>query len=380
MILGFALRSVEGWAAPEVERIYMRARTLCDQLGTPPQLFPAMWGLTLYHAIRGDLRIFLPLAEQLLARATEIGSTTFLVGAHQMLGSVHEFLGNTVTSNEHYDEALRIYEPSQSLLFTHTYGLDPGIISLSLSPRPLWFLGHADKALARVEETVALTRRLRHPVGMVFAICLASNIRLLRGEAEASRAHADAEIALCREYGLAQELEWGRSFRGLALAHLGQVDEGIAELQDSLLTQRRISAGLLRGMFLTLLAEALSLAGRTDEGLAAVDEAIEHGERTLEQFYDAESWRVRGDLHRLAGHEEAADMAYRTALARAAAQGARAIELRAAMGLARLMAPRGGAAEARAVVSSVYDRFTEGFDTGDLVAARALVAGLSEAT
>ena len=74
----------------------------------------------------------------------------FLVGAHQMLGSVHEFLGNTVTSNAHYDEALGIYEPQKSPVYTHTYGLDPGIISLSLSPRPLWFLGYADRALARV--------------------------------------------------------------------------------------------------------------------------------------------------------------------------------------------------------------------------------------
>ena len=376
MILGFALRSVEGWAAPEVEGIYTRARELCDRLGTPPQLFPAMWGLTLYHAIRGDLRVFLPLAEQLLSRATEIGSPVFLVGAHQMLGSVHEFLGHTVTSNTHYDEALRIYDPEKSPHFTHTYGLDPGIISLSLSPRPLWFLGYPDRALERIAEAVALTKRLRQPVGMVFAICLASNIRLLRREAEASRAHAEEQIALCREYGLAQEIEWGRCYHGLALAHLGRVDEGIAELEDSLETQQRIKAGLLRGMFLTLLAEALSLAGRIDDGLRAVDEALEHGERTLEHFYDAESWRVRGDLHRIAAQDAAAETAYRTSIATAAEQRALSIELRAAMGLARLLVTRGAAAEALPCVSSVYERFTEGFESGDLVAARTLVAGL----
>jgi adenylate cyclase len=380
MILGFALRSVEGWAAPEVERIYVRARTLCDQLGAPPQLFPAMWGLTLYHAIRGDLRVFLPLAEQLLARATEAASPVFLVGAHQMLGSVNEFLGNTVTSNRHYDEALALYDAEQTPLFTHTFGLDPGMISLSLSPRPLWFLGFPDRAIARVEDTVALAREHRQPVSMVFAICLASNIRLLRGEGEASRAHADEEIALCREYGLAQEMEWGRSFRGLALAHLGRVDEGIAELQDSLETQRRISAGLLRGMFLTYLAEALALAGRSRDGLVATDEAFDHGERTLEHFYDAETWRVRGDLLRLAADDAGAEAAYRAALAHAAAQGALSLELRAAMGLARLLAARGDRAEGRALVSAAYARFSEGFATGDLVAARALLPALDAAT
>jgi tetratricopeptide (TPR) repeat protein len=379
MNLGFALRSVEGWAAPEVERIYVRARTLCDQLGSPPQLFPALWGLTLYHAIRGDLAVFLPLAEQLLVRAREVDSRVFLVGAHQMLGSVHEFLGNTVTSNRHYDEALALYDPAHTPLFTQTFGLDPGMISLSLSPRPLWCLGFPDRAVARVEDTVALAREHRQPVSMVFAICLASNIRLLRGESEASVAHAEEEIALCREYGLAQEMEWGRSFRGLALANLGRVDEGIAELQDSLATQRRISAGLLRGMFLTYLAEALALAGRHAEGLAAIDEALEHGERSLEHFYDAESWRVRGDLLRLSGDTAGAASAYERALERAAGQGALSLELRAAMGLARLRAGEGDRAGARALLAGIYARFTEGFDTGDLSAARALVSDLESA-
>src|SRR5262249_46164003 len=96
--LGLSLRSIPGWAAPEVEKIYTRARYLCQELGDTPELFPVLWGLTLYHAIRGDLRVFQPLAEQLLAQANETRQQAYLVGAHQMMGSVHEFLGNTVAS------------------------------------------------------------------------------------------------------------------------------------------------------------------------------------------------------------------------------------------------------------------------------------------
>ena len=114
--------------------------------------------------------------------ATETGTRPFLVAAHQMMGSVHEFLGNTVSSSEHYEDAVSLYDPQETVRYSTTFGLDPGMISLSLSPRPLWFRGYADKALARVEDTVALARRLRQPISMVFAICLASNIRLLRGE------------------------------------------------------------------------------------------------------------------------------------------------------------------------------------------------------
>jgi len=377
VILGLSLRSVEGWAAPEVERIYLRARQLCQQLGNPPQLFPVLWGLTLYHAIRGDLRVFLPLAEQLLAQAAETSTPTFRVAANQMMASVNEFLGNTVVSSEHFERALSEYDPHETLLYTTTFGLDPGIISLSLSPRPLWFLGFADRALTRIEDTVALARRLKQPISMVFAICLASNVRLLRGEPDAGIAHAEEEIALCREYGLAQELEWGRSYHGLALATLGRTEEGIAELTDSLAAQRRISAGLLRGMFLTFLAQALAAANRPEEGLVALDEAEAHAEQSLERFYLAETYRVRGDLLRLAGDLEGSAKSFDRALAQARAQRALGFELRAAMGRARLHAAGGDVATARALVEDVYGRFTEGFSTGDLVAARALLDSLA---
>jgi predicted ATPase/predicted Ser/Thr protein kinase len=379
IILGLSLRSVEGWAAPEVERVYLRARQICEALGTPPQLFPVMWGLTLFHAIRGDLRVFLPLAEQLLRQATETGTRAFLVAAHQMMGSVHEFLGNTIASSEHYEQAVSRYDPGETVQYSTTFGLDPGMISLSLSPRPLWFRGYADRALARVEDTVALARRLRQPISMVFAICLASNIRLLRGEPEAAIAHADQEIALCREYGLAQELEWGQCYRGLALAHMGRPDAAVEVLTESLATQRRISAGLLRGMFLTFLAEALCAAGRPGDGISALDEAVEHAESTLERFYMAETHRVRGDLLRSLGNRASARRSYEQALAFSRQQGALAFELRAATGLARLSRDEGDAAAGAALLQPIYSRFTEGLATGDLAAARALVAELSAA-
>jgi predicted ATPase len=378
LILGLSLRSIEGWAAPEVEKIYLRARQLCQELGNPPQLFPALWGLTLFHAIRGDLRIFSELADGLLRQATETGTPSFLMAAHQMMASVNEFLGRTVVSGEHFEEAVRRYDPNESPIYVVTFGLDPGMIALSLSTRPLWFLGHPDQALARIDETVALARRLRQPISMVFAICLASDIRLLRREPAAAMAHAEEEIALCREYGLAQEVEWGRCFHGLALALLDRTADAIDELTDSLAMQRRISAGLLRDMFLAFLAEALLKAGRADEGLTALDEAELYAEQSLERFYLAEIHRLRGELRRLQGDSDGAEASFAHAIAFARQQGALSLELRAAMGLARLRQGRGDRAGARTVLAPVYDRFTEGFDTGDLVEATTLVAELSD--
>src|SRR5262249_14559861 len=199
MVLALSLRSVEGWAAPEVEKIYTRARQLCQDLGDVPELFPVLWGLTLFHAIRGDLRVFRQLAEQLIAQAETTGNPAFLVGAHQMMGSVLEFQGETVRSSWHFERAVSLHEPSQNL--DRVFGLDSGMIARSQSVLPLWLLGRPDFALARIQETLALARGLRQPITLVFALLLAENLRQLRREPTDAIELGDELVALCREYG-----------------------------------------------------------------------------------------------------------------------------------------------------------------------------------
>jgi adenylate cyclase len=339
-------------------------------------LFPVLWGLTLFHAIRGDLRVFEALATQLLAQAEQTEQPADLVAAHQMMASVYEFLGHTVRSNAHFDEALSRYRPEQHLAFVTQFGLDPGMIASALSVRALWFVGYADRALARIQETVAIARQIRHPVSLVFAVCLAENLHLLRGEADAAVRLGDEMIAICREYGLAQEVEWGRCYQGLALAYLGRIEEGVAQLRDSLDVQRGMQAELLRAHFQALLAEALLMADRPEEGLKAVDDGFAAAERGLERFCDAELHRIRGELHGRRGAREDAERSLRAALAFAGGQGARALELRAATGLARLLHTTDRTAEGLALLRRAYDVLPEGHTTRDLVEARAVLASL----
>ena len=373
LILGLSLRSIQGWAAPEVEKVYTRARYLCQELGDTPELFPVLWGLTLYHAIRGDLRVFQPLAEQLIAQATETKQQPYLVAAHQMMASVNEFLGNTVASSDHFEQAIALYRPEQHLAFIARFGIDPGMIALTLSVRPLWFLGFPDRSLARIHETVTRARALKHPISIVFAVCLAENVHLLRGEASEAAALGDEMIAICREYGLAQEVEWGRSFQGLALADLGRAEEGVKQLKDSLAVQERISAGLLKPTFLAHLAEALLKAGRFEEGLHAIDEGFDASEQGLERYYVAELHRLRAELMQRVGDTAGAEASYREAIGFARTQGARSLELRALTGLVRLLHGTEREQDARQALSAVYETFTEGHATRDLREAAAVL-------
>ena len=126
-----------------------------------------------------------------------------------------------------------------------------------------------------------------------------------------------------------------------------------------------------------MLAEALSAAGRHDEGLQVLEEALETMNRTDERYCEAELLRIKGELLMRMQSLDELKFSFRTAVEVARAQRTRGFELRAAMGLARLLSTRGNAEEARATLAQVYEWFTEGFETPDLQAATSLLSQLA---
>ncbi len=369
MIRGHALRMMKGWAAPELEPVFARAWTLCQALDHPPEVFPVRWALTLFHAIRGDLRVYRDRAGELMIQAEQSGNPAYLMAAHHLVGVSLEFLGNMIESREVLDRARDLHRPAEHATYTAMYGLDPGMIARAMSSRPLWALGYPDAADQRARETLALARSQHQPVTLAFALIVAQGIHLYRGEAQQAVSMGDEIVALSREYELKQESEWGRSFQGAAFAALGRRTEGIEQLEDSLAVQQSIGAGLVRTAFLALLAQMLASAGRIDDGLRAVEEGFAHAEATLEGGYLAELHRMRGELLRLQGDSGAAEDSLRQAVQVAIGQRAKSFELRAATGLARLLIDRGRREEARAALAPVYEWFVEGRTTRDLIEA-----------
>ena len=377
MIRGQALRLMKGWSAPEIEPVFARARELCHQLNDPPELFPVLWAITLFHAIRGDLREYRRRADELMAMAEQSGNPVFLMGAHHLVGVNREFLGDMVEASRVLDRGRELHVPSEHLAYTAMYGLDPGMIARAMSSRPLWVLGFPDRALARARETLALARSQRQPMTLVFALLVTQGIHLNRGEAADAVTLGEEVIALCREYEMLQEREWSRSFQGAAFALLGRIDEGIDLLTDSLAVQQAIGSGLVRSAFLGVLGDLLRFAGRIDEGLTAVDQGFAHAERTLEGGYIAELHRARGQLLQAKGDVTAAEEQLRLAIDTAVRLQAKSFELRAATALAGLLASAGRKADARDVLAPVYGWFTEGKTTMDVVAAKEMMSTLT---
>jgi predicted ATPase len=163
------------------------------------------------------------------------------------------------------------------------------------------------------------------------------------------------------------------------LAAQGQWADGVAQIREGLAALRAKESRVLWSWFLVLLAEACGRAGQVEEGLRALDEALEVMQTTEERVYEAEVYRLQGELllQQSTAQQGEAEASFHQALTVARRQEAKSLELRAAASLARLWQQQGKHAEARELLAPIYGWFTEGFDTADLQEARALLEALA---
>jgi class 3 adenylate cyclase/predicted ATPase len=379
LAVGPALMAVKGNGTPEVERAYARARVLCELLGNPPELFPALFGLWAIHLLRGELRKAYELAEQLLRRALSTHDPSLLLYARRALGNTSYFMGEFLPAREHLAYAITLYDPERHRPLVFRYGgFDAGVGSLSYAAWTLWQLGHPDQTLERGNEALALAQTLSHPLSLAFAEVFFGVLRHFRREACAAQETAEALIALSAEHGFSQLLAWATTLRGWAMAEQGRSEEGIAQIQEGLAAFRATGAELMRPYFLCLLAEACMKTGRFDDGLSALTEALVAADEHENRAFEAEAHRLKGELLLRQDDSKAAEAqsCFERAIEVARKQSARSWELRATMSLARLLAKQGRRDEARAMIAEIYGWFTEGFDTADLKDAKALLAEL----
>ena len=182
-------------------------------------------------------------------------------------------------------------------------------------------------------------------------------------------------MGLSERLGFPLWLGLGRVLRGWARVESGEGEAGIAEMQQAMVELAGLGSGIAAPWLHLWLAEGLRKVGRHDEALGALGLGVAQAEQQGQHFYDAELHRLRAeillDTDGNAGEE--AEALFGRSLEIARRQEAKTFELRAATSLARLWQRQGKRAAARALLAPLYAWFTEGFDTGDLVAARKLL-------
>jgi hypothetical protein len=243
----------------------------------------------------------------------------------------------------------------------------------------LWLQGFPDQAMRMAESSVADAGTTNHAISLCYALAQAAcPIALLVGDLTAAEHYARMLLDHSTRHAPARWHDYGRLYHGVLVIRRGDVAAGLRLLRTDLGERGKARSRVLRTIFL-LTAEALGRAGEVADRLAAVEEALEWTAHTDECWLIAELLRIKGELLLVQVAPGAAAIAedhFRQALDLAHRQGALSWELRSAASLSRLLHDQGRTSEAMVLLQSVYDRFTEGFRTPDLTAARNLLPPL----
>jgi predicted ATPase/class 3 adenylate cyclase len=383
--LGPALLAAKGYAAPEVGRAYTRAWTLCQQGGDMQQIIPIQYGLWVFHIAGAEYQTAHQLATQLFSMAQGRQDPVPLLAALRELGGAALMLGQLVPARAHLEQALALYDPQQHGPLAFRYGHDVGTSVLAFLSLTLWLLGYPDQARQQSTSALTLAQELAHANSLASTLVYAAMLRQCRAEVQQTHTQSEAAWTFASTQQIPFWSAMGTILRGWALSRQGQGEEGIASIQQGLAALQGTGARYLRSYWLALLAEAYTVVGQPAVGLAVLNEALEAVHTQAEHFYEAELYRLKGELLLQSGVYEpgdcdlpaAVETCYRHALDVARGQQARSLELRAAMSLSRLWQRQGRRQEAHNLLAPIYDWFTEGFDTADLQEAKALLEALS---
>jgi DNA-binding winged helix-turn-helix (wHTH) protein/predicted ATPase len=370
-MLGSALLPSLGWAAPEVRDAYERALVLCRQAPQETPLDSVLLGLAILHEYRAEYDRAAELMEQRLhLHETEQASGTRLE-SHELLACSNFHQGGFREAIDHAQEVLASYDAAEHLDLMALFGENPAISSRHWAAHSLWFLGHPDRALDMMEQALATAGELAYSFSLSHAHEHAAYLHQYRGEPDRVREHAEVTVRLARAGGYRYREATGTMLHGWAAA-TDDLAGGLAEMREGLEAYRATGAAMDLPYFLALLAEVLLRAGGLDEASAALDEA-----RTLPRgrtyYYEPELLRLRAEILHRQGHAELAAEAGSRALEVGRALGARSLELRAALAALDHAADDDERDRWCAVVGSVLDSFTEGFETPDLRRAAAVV-------
>jgi predicted ATPase len=295
--LGPALIATQGYGAPDVAQAYTRARELCRQMGETPDVFPVLRGLWVFHEARAELQVARELAEQLLVLAQRHRDPVQLIEAHRALGNTLFWLGEFAPARGHLEQAIALYDVQQHRALSFVYGTDPAVICLSYAASALWLLGYPDQARRRSAEALTLAQELSHSPSLAVALIWATYLHQDCRDVPLVQERAEALMGLAAEQGFQYWLAVGTFFRDWALVQQGkQGEEELARLRQGLATYWATWAELNRPYWLALLAEAHGTVGQAKEGLGLLREALVVVENSGEQLWEAELYRLQGEL------------------------------------------------------------------------------------
>jgi predicted ATPase/DNA-binding SARP family transcriptional activator len=373
--LGVSLMQTKG-PAPDTTAAWTTALEIAERLDDIEYQLRALWGLWHFRVSLGECRAALALAESFCGRVAGSDNPAELLVGERMVGVSLHYLGDQANARRHLERMLSRYVTPAHRSHAIRFQYDQPVAARMILARILWLQGFPDQALRTAQDNVEAARAIDHALSLCYALEAACLVPLWIADLPA----AERSVAMLLDHSARHALTvWharGRCLNGVLLIKRGEIGGGLPLLRGALEELGETGFVPHHTALLGTLAQGLAGSGEIAQGLATIDEALARSERDEEYWCIAELLRIKADLLLLAGGPGAAAAAeeqFQQALDWTRRQGILSMELRCAVGLARLWHGQGRIAPARELLAPVYARFTEGFDTAELRAAKAIL-------
>ena len=377
--LAVPLTSVEGYASPDVQQTYTRARELCLEIGDTPQLFPSLYGMWRFYLLRADYSVAQELSQQLIDIAQKTQDPVFCSAAPRSIGATNFYQGDLINSRRFLEQVFVQETASEHRSRALSFDVvDVEVVSQSYNAWVLWLQGYPEQARLESEKAVELAHRLDHQFSIALATSFASWTYQFCRDKDQTRDKAEKALELSQKYGFKFWVGWAKIMQTWSTTNENNREDAIGLTEQGLKEWQVTGSRLGQSYFLTLLAETALAAGDYKKSLATLSDAQEFADLTNERFWQAEIHRIKGELLILSPSllESTAESCFKEALEVAKNQQSKSLELRTVMSLYRLHKGLGDIEkleQSRESLNTIYDSFVEGFDTGDLKLAKSLL-------
>jgi class 3 adenylate cyclase/tetratricopeptide (TPR) repeat protein len=375
--LGRVLIDHQGGAGEQVCAAFERARELCLKLDDTAQLIRVHDGLTNYYFAHFELKKVLRSVNEMREVGRKTGNPQATLMAYRSGSLANLLLGRFDQAREELEQLIDIYTADRDGPHAALTARDPKVAACTSLGICLTVMGFPAAGAAMSQAGVNHAERLGHSVSLIFGLRRACLQYLLARDRQAVIDLSERLVTMSREYETfkgridgAIFYSWGQLQKGWDVAFLEQLLNGIGQLDAA-------RNWILLPFFMASAAEMVGNYGDSGRATALLGRAAELVHLTGEHWCEPEIIRLQA-LFGASTPEEAASL-LQTALETARKQGAKLWELRCATSLAKLWAGTGNIAAARAVLSPIYDWFTEGFETPDMVVAREVIQDIGRA-
>jgi predicted ATPase len=319
------------------------------------------------------------LAAEFLARAERQKGTAPVVNGYRLVGTSLLMTGDITNGRAHFDRGIILCDSmDHAPSVTTSIGDDSKVVMLGFRAIALWLLGNPEAALANAEHALSRAREIT-PVGtLMHTLSWVILIQILCGDYVTASRLVNELVTLADDKGTSFWKAWGMMNKGLLLALTGKVLDGIHASSSGIAAWQSTGATMCLPYYSSCLAMNHAKIGHFEDARRLIREAMRTIEETNERWFEAEIYRMAGEIElkspNLGGAKP--EVYFARALSAARAQQAKSFELRTAMSMARLWSEQARRAEARNLLAPTYGWFTEGFDTLDLKEAKALLAQL----